>query len=262
MGLRLCVLGSGSTGNSVYLATEATRILIDAGLSAAETVRRLESIGASAQGLAAICVTHEHGDHVDGLAVLHRRTKAPLYANAGTIEALAANPKLQGLPWNVFMTGQPFRIGDLRLEPFSVPHDSYDPVGFAVSQDGSAARVAVMTDAGTATDLIRVRLRGCRIVVLEANHDPELLRDSPRPWALKQRIASRQGHLSNRQAAELIAEIAGPDLKAVFLAHLSGECNRPELAVEAVTRLLGEKGIRGVGVNLTYADRPSEWAEC
>ncbi|MDI6775387.1 MAG: MBL fold metallo-hydrolase [Verrucomicrobiota bacterium] len=265
--MKLCVLGSGSTGNCVYAASETTHILIDAGLSAAETIRRLESIGAPARDIGAVCVTHEHADHVDGLAALHRRIRAPLYANAGTIEALEKNPKLQRLPWNVFATGHPFRVGTLRMAPFSVPHDSYDPVGFVVSREDAGAepavaRIGVMTDAGMATELIRTRLRGCRAVALEANHDLDLLRESPRPWGLKQRIASRQGHLSNAQAAELIAEIAGPELKVVFLAHLSGECNRPELAVGAVTRMLEAKGILGVEVKLTYPDRPSEVAEC
>jgi phosphoribosyl 1,2-cyclic phosphodiesterase len=204
---------------------------------------------------------------VAGLSGLYRRLKLPLYANAGTIESLAQSAKIQELPWNVFTTGHAFQVGDLRLEPFSVPHDSYDPVGFVVSESGSAdpaggARIGIMTDAGIATDLIRVRLRSCGVVVLEANHDEQLLRDSERPWPLKQRIASRQGHLSNKQAAELLAEIAGPGLRVVFLAHLSSECNRPDLAVETVSRLLRETGINGVSIKMTYPDRPSDVVEC
>jgi phosphoribosyl 1,2-cyclic phosphodiesterase len=262
MGIKVCVLGSGSRGNCVYVSAETTRILIDAGLSTADTGRRLESVGGRIDAIGAVCVTHEHGDHVGGLAVLHRKTGVPLYANAGTIEILEQNEKLRGLPWNVFTTGQPFTVGALRIEPFSVPHDSYDPVGFAVSMAaGGGSRVGIMTDVGMATELIRARLSGCGVVIVESNHDPQLLRDSHRPWGLKQRIASRQGHMSNEQAAELIAAIAGTTLKVAFLSHLSSECNRPELAVGTVMRILKEKGVSGVEVKLTFPDRPSDVVE-
>ena len=136
-----------------------------------------------------------------------------------------------------------------------MPHDSYDPVGYCVSS--GEARIGVVTDMGLATGLVRERLRSCQAVVVEANHDEHLLRDAERPWSLKQRIAGRQGHLSNAQAGELLADIAGPGLTTAYLAHLSSDCNRPDLACRAVSDALGSDN-RHVSVRLTYADRSSE----
>jgi phosphoribosyl 1,2-cyclic phosphodiesterase len=254
MALTVCVLGSGSSGNCTYVASGETALLIDAGLSGAQVRRRLDTVGAARPSPAAVCVTHEHNDHRTALPVLHRRHGLALYGNAGTIEAIERDARFRGLAWNVFLTGTPFEIGDLRIEPFSVPHDSYDPVGFIVSCDG--ARVGVVTDIGMVTELVRQRLRGCGAVVLEANHDADLLREAARPWALKQRIAGRQGHLSNADAAALAAEVAGPELRAVCLAHLSADCNRPDLAVTTVREALCAKGWNAVAVHATYPDRP------
>jgi phosphoribosyl 1,2-cyclic phosphodiesterase len=254
MALTVCVLGSGSSGNCTYLASGETEILIDAGLSGREIGRRLDAVGGSLSRVSAVCVTHEHDDHRAALAVLHRRHGIGLYGNAGTIEAIERNPRFAGLAWNVFETGTPFCIGDIRLEPFSVPHDSYDPVGFVASC--GAARVGIVTDIGMVTELVRQRLRDCAVVVLEANHDEGMLRDAARPWSLKQRIAGRQGHLSNAQAAELAVSVAGAALRTVFLAHLSADCNEPDLAVETVRRALAEKGWSGVAVQATFPDRP------
>lgn len=240
----------------MYVASEQTHILVDAGLSGRETLRRLEGIGVEADALQAVCVTHEHDDHRAALRVLHRRHGLALYANAGTVEAMERNARMQGLEWNVFTTGVPFQIGDLTIEPFSVPHDSYDPVGFVIANGDR--RVGVVTDMGIVTELIRERLRPCHALVIEANHDEDLLRAANRPWALKQRIAGRQGHLSNRQAGELLAEIAAEHLQAVFLAHLSAECNRPDLALRTVRDALGRKGFAHVRVELSYAERCSE----
>lgn len=256
MSLKVCVLASGSTGNCAYLASGQARILIDAGLSCQETGRRLESINADLAQVDAICITHEHDDHTASLGVLHRRVGMALYANAGAIQAIEQNRKLRDLPWNVFTTGASFQIGDLRIEPFSVPHDGYDPVGFVVSSGNSLT--GIVTDMGMATALIRERLRNCQTVIVECNHDEQLLRNSPRPWTLKQRIGSRQGHLSNDQAGELIADIAGPELKVVFLAHLSSDCNRPDLAVKTVQQALANSDRRDVSVKLTYSDRASD----
>jgi phosphoribosyl 1,2-cyclic phosphodiesterase len=256
MSVRVCVLASGSAANCIFVGTENTRILIDAGLSGKETARRLSEIGAELAAVHAVCITHEHDDHKASLGVLHRRMGIPVYANAATIEALMRGGELREVRWSVFETGAAFTIGELRIEPFSVPHDSYDPVGFVVSH--GAVRVAVVTDMGTATGLIRERLKHAQVVVLECNHDEQMLKDAKRPWSLKQRIAGRQGHLSNRQAAELVSEISGPALKAVFLAHLSRDCNRPDLAVKAIRDALAAVGRADVEVKLTYPDRISE----
>lgn len=260
MGLRACILGSGSSGNCTFVASETTAILIDAGLSGRRTAERLAQVGACPTALQGICVSHEHLDHVGGLRVLHKRYGVPVFANAGTVDALSRVQTWGALPWNVFHTGHPFVIGDLRIEPFSVPHDAYDPVGFVVEQDGN--RIGIVTDMGMCTSLIRERLRRCHVVVVEANHDEQLLQDAARPWSLKQRIRGRQGHLSNQGAAALLAEIAGPELRHVFLAHLSEDCNRHDLALTAIQTALIGAGHTHVSVSLTFPDRVSEVWTC
>lgn len=260
MGLRACILGSGSSGNCTFVASETTAILIDAGLSGRRTAERLAQVGACPTRVQGICVSHEHLDHIGGLRVLHKRYGIPVYANAGTVDALARVRTLETLPWNLFHTGHPFVIGDLRIEPFSVPHDAYDPVGFVVEQDGN--RIGIVTDMGMCTSLIRERLRRCHAVVVEANHDEQLLQDAARPWSLKQRIRGRQGHMSNQSAAALLAEIAGPELRHVFLAHLSEDCNRHDLALAAIQTALVGAGHTHISVSLTFPDRVSEIWTC
>ncbi len=256
MGIELCVLASGSSGNCIYVGSDNSRILIDAGVSGKVTVERLQSIGVDPESIDAICLTHEHDDHKASVGILHRRLGVDLYSNSGTIEALNRSPKFAGLPWNVFSTGHAFEIGDLVLEPFRVPHDSYDPVGFVVSCGG--ARVGIATDMGMATELIRERLRNCDALVLEANHDEVLLKDSQRPWSLKQRIAGRQGHLSNEKAGRLIVDVAGDNLHNVILAHLSSDCNRPDLALKTVTQQIKMGGLSNIEIKLSYANRVSD----
>lgn len=254
--MQLCVLASGSSGNCIYVRAGATKILIDAGLSGRETERRLDQIGVHPDEIQAICLTHEHSDHVAGLPVLHSRHQMALYANRGTVDALRRDERRSGLAWNVFTTGAPFHIGDLRIEPFAVSHDAYEPVGFILANNG--VRVGVVTDIGVSTHLVRERLRGCRMVVLESNHDEEMLSAARRPESLKQRIRGRQGHLSNQHAAEMLVEIAGNELEQVFLAHISADCNLPELAVHTVGNILAEHGLQQVRIKMTFADRISE----
>lgn len=254
--MRVCVLGSGSGGNCTYVASAQTGILVDAGLSGRATGQRLAEFGVSLESVCAICVTHEHSDHTSGLAVLNKGGRIKLYANSGTIEGIEARDGEKKLPWNVFSTGAQFQIGDLTINPFTVPHDAYDPVGFVISHGD--IRVGVVTDMGMVTGLIRERLRACNTLVIESNHDEQMLKDADRPWHLKQRIIGRQGHLSNQHAAELLSEIAGPHLKAVFLAHLSGECNLPELARKTVADALANAGHPHVKVIVAPPDRVSE----
>lgn len=252
-------MASGSSANCTYVASDQTHILIDAGLGVRETVRRLALLGADVAALSAVCVTHEHSDHQASLGALQRNFRVPLFANKPTIEALERKEKLKGLNWNVFTTGTAFPVGDLMIDPFPVPHDSYEPVGFVVSC--GSCRVGVVTDMGIVTEVVRRRLLDCDALVVECNHDTEMLREAARPWALKQRIAGRQGHLSNVQAAELIADVAGTRLQAVFLAHLSSECNRPELALKAVQDRLAAASLSHVEIKLTFGDRMSEVAD-
>jgi phosphoribosyl 1,2-cyclic phosphodiesterase len=256
MSLRLCVLGSGSRGNSIYAASGETAVLIDAGLSGKQTRLRLERIGVDISNIDAICVSHEHSDHIAGLRVLNKRFEIKLYANSGTITAVSGDPKNSALEWNVFTTGSKFVIGDLEIEPFSISHDAYEPVGYTVSADG--IKVGIATDLGMITTLARERLRGCRALVIEANHDTKLLRNSRRPWSLKQRIMGRNGHLSNESAAEAVIECADENLARVYLAHLSDECNRPDLAKKVVSGLLKRAGLGHIEVYSTYPDKESE----
>lgn len=256
MSFSFCVLASGSSGNCIYVASDSTRILVDAGLSGRETEKRLVSIGRTLGDIRAVCLTHDHSDHTSGLRVLHTRHGIQLYANAGTCDVLGADQTHKPLPWTVFTTGAAFEIGDIIVEPFSVPHDAAEPVGFILTSGG--VRIGIVTDIGMPTHLVRERLRTCRALVIEANHDERLLEQADRPWALKQRIAGRQGHLSNRAAAEMIAEIAGTGMTHVFLAHLSSDCNRPDLALSTVSKILQDRGHPNIEVKLTHPDRPGE----
>jgi len=256
---KVCVLASGSSANCIYVASSRTRILVDAGLSGRETARRLAQAGADLPDVRAVCLTHEHDDHRSSLRLLHRRYGLAVYANRGTIEAMERGGAFDEVTWNMFTTGVAFQVGDLIVEPFSVPHDSYEPVGFIIS--AGDRRLGIVTDMGMPTDLIRERLRSCTAVIVEANHDEDMLREADRPWPLKQRIAGRQGHLSNSQAGELLADVAGPELRSAFLAHLSSHCNRPELALHTVRRALEARGQNHVQVKLTYPDRASEVVE-
>ncbi len=256
MGLKVCVLASGSSGNCLYISDDTTHLLIDAGVSCRYVMERLSEIGVAPEQLNGLCVTHEHGDHQSGLGVLQRKLGIALYGNAGTVEAISRSSRHNGLDWNLFSTGHLFRIGTLSVLPFRVPHDSYDPVGYTIC-DGET-RVGVCTDLGMATDLVRDHLRDCDVLVLETNHDEDLLMASARSWPLKQRIMGRKGHLSNEKAAELLCEVAGTRLHAVFLAHLSRDCNRPDLAKAALERALVKKGLSGISLHLTHPDRRSE----
>jgi phosphoribosyl 1,2-cyclic phosphodiesterase len=250
MSIKLCVLASGSSGNSTFIGTATTRILIDAGLSAKKITERLAEIGEHPENLDAICVTHEHGDHIAGIRVLQRKYRTPVYANAGTLEGIrAAHKGSHELLCCQFATGSAFQIGDLSMEPFSVSHDAYEPVGFVI-RNGIGA-IGVATDIGIVTNLLRQKLRACDVVVIEANHEESMVHEAPRPWSLKQRILSNQGHLSNRASAELIAEIAGEGLQHLFLAHLSADCNSPSRARRVFETVLAGAGHDHVTLCLT-----------
>lgn len=255
--LRVCVLASGSSGNCIHVESAATALLIDAGISARETLRRMEAAGLDPAKLSAICVSHEHTDHVAGIAQLHKKLGLKLYANGDTARAIRGG---ETLAWNLFTDGCPFRVGDVDVLPFPLPHDAYAPVGFVLAC--GPARLGIATDLGMPTQLARERLRGCQLLVLEANHDETLVHSSFRPWALKQRILGRQGHLSNETAAALLADIAGDTLQQVFLAHLSKECNQLDMALHVVRTHLATAGLGHVRVLPTHPDKPSEFADC
>ena len=238
------MLGSGSAGNSALVATDHCKILVDGGLSARQIVLRLEQCGVTPERLDGVLLTHEHGDHVCGLEVLCRKLDIPIYANSQTAEAVRC-PAGAGLDrhrnWRIFRTGAEFKICEIIVQAFPVPHDAVDPVGFAFYAGSSG--LGFITDLGYATKMIVERLRGVHTLVIETNHDEKLLQnDTHRPWPVKQRIQSRHGHLSNNAAATVIEELLPGKINRVVLGHLSRDCNTPELAMRTVREALHKIG--------------------
>ena len=199
----------------------------------------MKFIGVSPSTLSTVVITHEHHDHLSGAGILNRRYGLPLHITPGTYQAGARQLGKISRPVH-YSSGAAFRIGDMTLEPFSVPHDATDPVGLVVS-DGKV-RVGIVTDLGYVTNLVKEKLRECECLVLESNHDPELLRTGPYPWELKRRVSGRHGHLSNDEAASLLSELAHEKLKLVVLAHISRKNNRYELAGMTARNALEKTG--------------------
>ena len=236
MPVRLTILGSGSNGNCAYVETDETRILIDAGFSLRQIRQRLATIGRSPENLTGILVTHEHSDHVQGLAALSAKLRIPIYCNRPTQEAAEYQLRAQ-LNCRLFNTGASFEVGDILVETFSVPHDAQDPVGFLLRTP--AGSIGFLTDLGHATRLALERVRRSHVLLLETNHDIKMLQECPhRPWSLKQRILSRHGHLSNEAAADAIEQIVTAEMQHLYLGHLSRECNRPALALQVMQERL------------------------
>lgn len=242
--MKVLVLGSGSRGNSILIESEGTRLLIDAGFSARELERRLRVLALAPEALSAILITHEHRDHSIGMGSFARRHGLPLYLTDGTRRA-CADLLEGGERIHLYRSSRALLLGCLRVEPFLTAHDAVDPVAVSVTEVRTGYRVGLATDMGSPTAGVVHALRGCHVLILEANHDEILLRDGPYPWSVKARISGPHGHLSNRAAARLAEELHHPSLGAVVLAHLSQECNRPELAREEVGRSLAGAGYRG-----------------
>lgn len=237
--MRVCLLASGSKGNSLFVEAGETKILIDAGLSAREIVARLASIEVAVSEIHGIIVSHEHNDHIRGAGTLARKFDIPVLLSYPASRETAGHFRSARLI--EFESGCSFEFRDLLIDPFPITHDTVDPVGIVVeSRDG---RIGVATDLGLATRLVREKLKGCRALVLESNHDEEMLANGPYPWHLKQRIKSRHGHLSNREAADLLADVLGPGLESVFLAHLSEVNNHPEKALDAFMKTLAVSSV-------------------
>jgi phosphoribosyl 1,2-cyclic phosphodiesterase len=253
--MNVSLLASGSKGNSLLISSKDGNLLIDAGLSARETVRRLASLGVAPEELTAILVTHEHVDHVRGLELLSRRYRLPVYLHHATAGALAGNQRPATLV--EFETGMEFVVAGLAVKSFPVTHDAEAPVGFTVTS--SYGTLGLATDLGIATRLVAEELNRCRYLVLESNHDETLLRDGPYPWPLKQRIRSKHGHLSNWESAELLGKLCWDGLEAVFLAHLSETNNHPDLAATAAREVLGRQCCCQPELLIGCQDRPISW---
>jgi phosphoribosyl 1,2-cyclic phosphodiesterase len=233
--LGVCILASGSKGNAIFISSGDTSLLIDAGLSGIEIERRLRSRGLDPEKLDAILVSHEHSDHIQGVGVLSRRYKLPVYINSKTRKAAVSQ---LGNLYDVkkIECGSMFTINDLSIHPFSISHDAEDPCGFTLNQNGT--KIGIATDLGIATSMVKEHLKDCTLLILEANHDETMLINGPYPWPIKQRIKSRTGHLSNAESKHLLNELQHDQLKYVMLAHLSETNNTPQKAVNEVSRAL------------------------
>lgn len=237
--LRVCVLASGSRGNAIYISDGTTDLLLDAGLTGVEIQRRMASRGLAPERLDGILVSHEHRDHVSGVGVLARRFKLPVYISHRTLQAA---PQMGRLHKTIhFQCGTPFRINTLDIHPFSISHDAADPAGFSIENNG--CKVAVATDLGIATSMVKEHLKKATLLIIEANHDPHMLINGPYPWPLKQRIKGRRGHLSNPDSKALLSAVLHANLKHVLLAHLSETNNSPQKAFDAVARVLDARRI-------------------
>jgi len=222
------VLASGSSGNATFVATARTRVLIDAGLSFRELSSRLAAIGEDPERLDGVLVSHEHSDHVSGLPVLVKKLKrrqAPVYLTHLTAPAIAWNdcvPRLE-----TFQAGCRLSIGDLEVDSFTVPHDAKDPVAFTFRAEG--VKLALVTDLGYIPESIKYHLRGTNLLILESNHDLEMLKVGPYPWQVKQRVMGRKGHLSNDVVSDFIRDDLDSSTATLVLGHLSENNNHPEL---------------------------------
>ncbi|MBX7067707.1 MAG: MBL fold metallo-hydrolase [Parachlamydiales bacterium] len=247
-------LASGSKGNCLFVGSKSTRVLIDAGISCTTILQRLQEASIDPKTIQAILVTHEHSDHINGLPLLAHKLNIPVLANAETAKGIYAafgeRPKFK-----IFTTGETFQFGDLHVHPFSVPHDTLDPVAFTIQTEG--IKLGICADLGHATSLIRKQLENCDYLYLEANHEPSMVHASSRPAMLKQRILGKTGHLSNAQCAELLISIFHSGLKHVHLAHLSSECNTQETAIKVVTEALRVNQLN-VELTIAFQDKSSK----
>lgn len=256
--LRVCVLGSGSGGNAVLIESGGDRLLLDAGFSCRELERRMRAVGIDPRTIAAVLLTHEHEDHVRGVARFAGRHEAPVWATAGTLEAA----RLRGATaaeLRVLASGEVVEVCGFQVEPFAIPHDAREPVGFVVT-DRAGRRLGLVADLGSRSRLAWGRLSELDVLLIETNHDLEMLRSGPYPWSLKQRIASGHGHLSNHSAAEGLPELLCDRLQHVALYHLSRTNNLKALAFAAVGEALEREGC-AARVEVTDQFEPSPWME-
>ena len=246
MSLSVCMLASGSRGNCAIVATARTRILVDAGISCRETFKRMKALGEDPNSLCAVLITHEHSDHVYGLATLAKKLDIPIFMTGATHHAWARavrdekgeRPQVEKL--EKFESGHGFQVGDIAVKPFTIPHDAADPVGFTFRAEG--IKVGIATDLGYLPVSVRDHLRGCDVLIMESNHDVEMLRGGPYPWSVKQRVMSRVGHLSNEALADFFTNDYDNGAAFVVLAHLSEQNNHPEIARREAEKALAARG--------------------
>jgi phosphoribosyl 1,2-cyclic phosphodiesterase len=254
--MRFAILGSGSGGNSSLIESQGVSLMIDAGLSGKQLHARMNQMEIS--HLDAILLTHEHGDHVRGLKILLRKLDVPVYTTASTAHVLRQSGIVAN--WKTFEAGQEFSIKNLQVESFSIQHDAVDPVGYVIHSNQK--KFGFLSDAGHVTNSVIQRMNGMHAIFLEANYDENLLEiDTKRPWSIKQRIASRHGHLSNKQAAELVRTIAHEHMQHVVLGHLSSDCNDRSLAQKIIRDTLSELNRDHVNVQCATQHETCGWWE-
>ncbi len=240
--VKLWVLGSGSRGNAVVVESGACRLLIDVGFGPRILKKRMQAVGIAPESIEACIITHEHSDHSGGAARAQKRWNWPMFATLGTV----TNTRLAKLPVTTFRAGATLSFSELDVATFATPHDAAEPVGVAVTARTTGERVAVCTDIGFASDAVRDVVRDADIMVIESNHDEQMLRDGPYPAWLQARIASNSGHLSNRACADLVREAVTPRLRQIVLAHLSEENNTPRVAFESMRAAVRGTAFRGM----------------
>jgi phosphoribosyl 1,2-cyclic phosphodiesterase len=249
-----CPLASGSKGNCIYLGTKRTKILVDAGISAKAIKNKLAQIHVDLADIDAILVSHEHGDHIQGLKVLAYQMDIPILANSETAKGITSFfhdcPKFK-----IFSTGEAFEFGDFEIHPFSIPHDTLDPVAFTIRKE--SWKLGICTDLGFVTSLVERQLQLCDYLYIEANHQPSMVHACSRPPIYKQRVLGRNGHLSNEACGTRLNKLSHPKLKHVYLAHLSSECNTPETALSVVKEHLGDKAST-IDISIAYQDQVSQ----
>ncbi len=233
--MRLCSIASGSSGNCIYVGSQATHLLVDVGISGKRTEAGLQSLGIAAKELDGILITHEHADHISGLGVLSRKYQIPIYATKGTIQAILESRSVGEINKTLFheiSEDNKLTIKDLMINPMKISHDAAQPVGYRISYGNK--KIAVCTDLGVYNDYTVECLKGMDALLLEANHDVNMLQVGPYPYYLKQRILGDKGHLSNENSGKLLCKILHDKLQTIVLGHLSQENNLPELAYESV----------------------------
>jgi phosphoribosyl 1,2-cyclic phosphodiesterase len=249
-----CSLYSGSSGNSIFVSSDNTKVLIDAGLPGKSVESALQEIGENPREIDGIFITHEHSDHVKGVGVLSRKYDIPIYANQGTWQGMA---KIIGniKEHNIRVTNsEDICIKDMQISNFKIPHDAAEPTGYTLRSEGK--KVCIATDLGYFTDEVKINITDADLILLESNHDVEMLKFGPYPYVLKRRVLSDVGHLSNEACGNAIVEIMTDKPKRVILGHLSKTNNYPELAYQTVVNILNENKINiGKDIILSLADR-------
>ena len=256
--MRLCSIASGSSGNCIYVGSDNTHLLVDVGISGKRVEQGLNSLELTGKDIDGILITHEHSDHIKGVGVLARRYGFPIYATQGTIDQMKGMSSRGAIDEGLYHTISPdetFSIGDVEVEPFHISHDAADPVAYRFESNGKSAAVA--TDMGIYNDYIVEHLKGLDVVLLEANHDIQMLQVGPYPYPLKQRILGERGHLSNEASGQLLGKVLHDKIKKIILGHLSKENNYAKLAYETV-RLevtMGDNPYDGSDFSISVAKR-------